>query len=87
MTRHLKGALIATAVAGLFLTSGAFAADEGGKKAEAKVKCEGINSCKGQGACGGAGHDCAGKNACKGKGWVETSSAAECTAKGGKDKQ
>jgi hypothetical protein len=87
MKSQVRGALIATAVAGLFLASGALAAEQGGKKAEAKVKCEGINSCKGQGACGGAGHDCAGKNACKGKGWVEVSSAAECKAKGGTVKE
>ena len=86
MKRNVKGALVATAVAGLFLAGGALAAEQGGK-AEAKVKCEGINACKGQGACGGAGHDCAGKNACKGKGWVEVSSADECKAKGGTVKQ
>ncbi|MEA2624988.1 MAG: hypothetical protein QOD06_1033, partial [Candidatus Binatota bacterium] len=50
---------------------------------EGNVKCSGANACKGQGACGGAGHDCAGKNECKGKGWVKTSSAEDCKAKGG----
>jgi hypothetical protein len=29
-------------------------------------------------------NDCKGKNACKGKGFVTTTSAAECTQKGGK---
>jgi uncharacterized membrane protein len=82
-----KGVMVATAVAGLFAANIAVAdhheaAD--GAKAGAKVKCEGINSCKGTGACGGAGHGCAGKNECKGKGWVTTSSAKECTDKGGK---
>lgn len=83
MKNSMKGALIAAAVAGMFLANRAMAADEG--KTEAKtVKCEGSNACKGHGACSGAGHDCAGKNACKGHGWEKTSSAKECTDKGGK---
>ena len=82
MKSHVKGAVIATAVAGLFIATASLASAGEQKAEEAKVHCEGINACKGQGACGGAGHDCAGKNACKGKGWIETS-AAECTAKGG----
>jgi len=89
MKSQLKGALIATAVAGLFLAKGAFAQGTGamGEKAEAsKVKCEGVNQCKGKGACNGAGHDCAGQNECKGKGWIELS-AADCKAKGGTVKQ
>ena len=81
MKTHVKGALIAGAVASLFIAKGVLA--QQGGKAEAKVHCEGVNECKGKGACNGAGHDCAGKNACKGKGWVEMS-AADCTAKGGK---
>ena len=84
MKRSTKGALVAAAVAGMFATRIAVAAEEGGtgeaKKAE--VRCQGVNACKGQGACGGAGHDCAGKNECKGKGWIETS-AADCKAKDG----
>ena len=82
MKSQIKGAMIATAVATLFLAKGVMAAEEGGKAEAKKVHCEGVNACKGQGACGGAGHDCAGKNACKGKGWVEMS-ADECKAKGG----
>jgi len=83
MKNQVKGALIAAAVAGLFLAQAARAADEG--KSEAKsVECAGINSCKGHGACKGAGHDCAGKNACKGQGFDKVSSAKECTDKGGK---
>ena len=31
-----------------------------------------------------AGVHCTGANACKGQSWIETSSADECTAKGGK---
>lgn len=88
MNVRVKGAVVATAVAGLFLAKGVLAQGSGaGGKAEAKiVRCEGVNACKGQGACGGATHDCAGKNACKGKGWVEVS-ADECKAKGGTTKQ
>ena len=83
MKNQLKGALVATVVAGLFLAQAARAADEG--KSEAKtVECAGINSCKGKGACKGAGHECAGKNACKGQGFDKVSSAKECTDKGGK---
>lgn len=81
-----KGALVATAVAGLFAANLALGADHepaAGAKEAKKVKCEGINSCKGTGACGGAGHACAGNNECKGKGWVYTGSADECTEKGG----
>ncbi len=79
-----KGAVIATAVAGLFSARVALAEDAGTAKgaAEVKVHCQGINSCKGKGECGGATHDCAGKNECKGKGWIETSDA-DCKAKGG----
>ena len=40
-------------------------------RADEAVKCSGINSCKG-------------KNSCKGLGWINTSSAKECTTKGGK---
>ena len=83
MKSTLKGALIATAVAGLFAANATIAADTG--KSEAKeVKCAGINSCKGKGECGGAGHDCGGKNGCKGQGWQKAASAKECTDKGGK---
>ena len=83
MKSPLKGALIAAAVAAMFVAGSAIAADEG--KSEAKsVKCSGTNACKGHGACAGAGHDCAGKNACKGQGWEKVSSAKECTDKGGK---
>jgi len=76
-------AVLAAAVAGLFLAGKAMAGD-GHAPAEGKVKCEGVNECKGKGACGGAGHSCAGQNECKGKGWIELS-AADCKAKGGKE--
>ncbi len=84
MKTHVKGAIIATAVASMFLVKGVMA-QEGGKAEAKKVHCEGVNECKGKGGCNGAGHECAGKNACKGKGWVEMSADA-CKAKGGTSK-
>ncbi len=87
MRTHIKGAVIATAVAGLFVAKGALAVESGAKTpAGQMVHCQGVNACKGQGACAGAGHDCAGKNDCKGKGWVDLS-ADQCKAKGGTVKQ
>ncbi len=82
MNSKITGALVATAVAGLFIAGAAKAADEA-PATGAKVKCEGINSCKGHGSCKGAGHGCAGQNGCAGKGWVETTKE-ECAAKNGK---
>ena len=82
MHKGLKGALIASAVAGLFAANAALA--EHHEKGDG-VKCMGANDCKGKGACNVKGaHDCAGMNACKGKGWIKTASADECTKKGGK---
>jgi hypothetical protein len=74
-----RGAAIASAVAGLFLTAApALAAD----KAPAKVHCSGVNSCKGKGSCHSADNGCSGQNSCKGKGWIELSEK-DCKAKGG----
>ena len=75
----VKGAIVASAVAGLFATAMpaiAHAKDTG------NVKCSGINDCKGKGACKSATSSCKGMNDCKGKGWVETS-AKECKTKKG----
>ena len=47
------------------------------------MKCVGGNSCKGQSACKGGDHSCKGQNSCKGQGFVTTSTAQDCTAKGG----
>jgi hypothetical protein len=79
---NTKSFLIATAAATLFL-SGAVTARADEKAGGDQVICDGINACKGQGSCAGGGHGCAGKNACKGQGHTKTS-AADCTAKGGK---
>lgn len=83
MNTPMKGALIATAVASLFATRIALAAQHEEAKKEAKVQCLGVNECKAKGACSTADHTCAGQNACKGKGWIPLS-AEECKTKGGK---
>ncbi len=83
--KKLKGTLLATAVAGLFLSGHVLAEEktqDTAKKAE--VHCAGINSCAGKGACKSADNSCQGKNGCKGKGWVSVKSEKECTDKGGK---
>ena len=75
----IKGALVASAVAGLFaaaMPAVAHAKDAG------KVRCSGINECKGKGGCKSATSSCKGMNECKGKGVIE-SSAKDCTAKKG----
>jgi len=82
-----KGALLASAVAMMFLASNVRAqegAAPGSTGAQAaSVKCVAGNDCKGHSACKGASNDCKGQNACKGKGFVMTSSAEECKSKGG----
>jgi len=78
-----KGALRASAAAGLILGGAVLARADEGKTGGDMVHCAGVNSCKGEGACAGAGHSCAGKNACKGQGWAEMSKD-ECLKKGGK---
>ncbi|MCB9641228.1 MAG: hypothetical protein H6728_16320 [Myxococcales bacterium] len=83
MKMSVKGALIASAVAGLLATT---ACGTPTSTATGQIKCEGINSCTGKGECAAAdgSHDCAGKNSCTGKGWVKTTEA-DCTSKGGKN--
>lgn len=83
MTTNLKGALIAGAVASMFL-AGTARADDKAKDGAKTVKCAGSNACKGQSACSGAKNSCSGKNGCKGQGWESVASAKDCTAKGGK---
>lgn len=84
----ITGAIVAAAVAGLFVAGQASAeekkADAGKKAEEAKVCCEGSNACKGKGACHGKDNACAGKNGCKGKGWVKADNAEACTKDHGK---
>jgi hypothetical protein len=63
----VKGAIIASAVAGMFAAAIPAVANA---KAEAKVKCMNGNSCKGLSACSTKENSCAGQNSCKAKGWV-----------------
>ncbi len=51
---------------------------------EAPVHCYGVNACKGQNDCKTDKNACKGQGSCKGMGFVEKSSAAECTTAGGK---
>ena len=74
-----RSALVASAAAALFvagMAGAAYAADAG---AEAKVKCEGVNSCKGHSDCKSAHNSCKGKNGCSGQGFVMMT-PAECNA-------
>lgn len=75
-----RSALLAASAATLFALALATRATAG----DDRVKCGGVNSCKGTSSCKTALSSCKGMNSCKGLGWVETSSAAECRAKGGK---
>jgi hypothetical protein len=81
-TTKVAGAILATAVA-LAFTSSAFAADASPSAQPPQLKCLGANACKGQSACQTATSDCMGKNSCKGKGYIVTSDAKTCEAKGG----
>ena len=65
---RIRTSLAASAAAALFLAglAGAAHAEEPG--AEAKIKCEGVNSCKGHGECKSAA------NACKGTIMLNSSS-------------
>ena len=81
--KKLTGAVLAAAVGAMFLTTPLFAQESSGSSSQAKVKCVGGNSCKGQSSCKGGNHSCKGLNSCKGQGFVMTSTAQECTDKGG----
>jgi hypothetical protein len=74
-----KFTLVTASAAALFAVGATVTA-----RAEETVKCSGVNSCKGTSSCKTALSSCKGKNSCKGLGWTTTSSAQECTAKGGK---
>jgi len=87
MHKSIKGTLLASAVATLFLATAAMAqegaASSSSASAAGTVKCAGANACKGQSACKSAQNDCKGQNACKGKGFMKMSSTDECTKAGG----
>ena len=67
MNTDAKGAVIATAVAGLFIAKGA-AAQAYRDGLATKVHCIGANACKGQSQCKSDRNACSGKNDCKGRG-------------------
>jgi hypothetical protein len=80
----VAGALLATAVALAFTGSAVNAADTPSPSTQAaQLKCLGANACKGQSACKTATNDCQGKNSCAGKGYIITTDAKSCAAKGG----
>ena len=81
---NVKSAAIASAVASMFLASGAMAQAKPAKTASKVVKCAGINECKGHGSCAGADNACKAQNNCKGQGFEEVKSEKECKDKGGK---
>ncbi len=81
----IRGAMIATAVAGLFACAGKEPQPAAPSGATAStVRCLGVNACKGQGECSTATHPCGKHTPCKGLGWVTLPSAQECTTRGGK---
>ena len=81
---NVKTAVLASAVASMFLSGAVLAKAKANKKTASVVKCAGVNECKGHGSCSGADNSCKSQNDCKGKGWTETKTADECTTKGGK---
>jgi hypothetical protein len=83
-----KGAVIATAVAGMLLGAGCEDDDKDKDKstgqAEGSLKCEGGNECAGHSECAAGGkNECQGMNECKGMGWVTVESEQECEKLGG----
>jgi len=74
-----RSALVASTAAALFLAGLAVSAIAQEPGAEAKVKCEGVNSCKGHGECKSAQNACKGKNGCGGQGFLMMTKA-ECDA-------
>lgn len=77
------GSFVASAVAGLVVSSPVLA-NEPAKKAEGeKMACQN-NSCKGKSGCMGFGNaNCAGKNECKGHGTMKAKDEAGCKKAGG----
>jgi hypothetical protein len=80
----ISGALLASAVALMFLATPSFAGSSPSTSQPAQVKCVGGNSCKGLSACKTATSAGPGKNSCKGQGMIYTKTAQECIQKGGK---
>ncbi len=85
MSVKRRSAIITAIVAGL-MSNASYAdtsAMSGGAIPTAAVHCMGINSCKGMGSCKTATNACKGMNSCKGKGIMNTTTAKDCTDKGG----
>jgi uncharacterized membrane protein len=81
-----KGAAVAAAVMGLFLSAGCSGSEEDDTTADVQpVKCLGGNECAGMSECAGGptSNECKGLNECMGMGWAYTDSEAECEAAGG----
>lgn len=76
-THTLKGLVLATAAAGMFLGAGLVSAGNMGSM-QGKIHCEGVNSCKGKGDCKGT-NNCKGQNSCKGQGFLDMTQE-ECDA-------
>jgi uncharacterized membrane protein len=74
---RIRGVVVASAVASLFLAGVRDAAKGDDAAMGAKVKCEGVNSCKGQRDCSSVRNSCKGQNDCRGQGFKELSQA-EC---------
>ena len=86
--KSITGAILATAVGAIFLSGAGFAqSSSNNSSTQSSVKCIGGNSCKGQSSCKNANNGCMGQNSCKGKGWIMTTSAKQCTDKGGKPRK
>jgi hypothetical protein len=77
-----KGALVASAVAALFMAGAATAEEKTTKAGAAKVQCKQDNGCASQGACAGKDNACKGKNSCHGHVFT-TKTEKDCTDKGG----
>ena len=79
------GAAIATAVAGMLVTSAVHAEDAKPAAGDKPAAFCQNNSCKGKSACKGHGNDaCKGQNSCKGHGFLEAADAKGCKKAGGK---
>lgn len=85
METFAKGALLATAAAGLVGCASTQSADKTGDHDAmmSGVMCSGVNGCGGQGSCASPDNGYKGQNGCKGKGWISVASADACTAQGG----
>lgn len=80
---NVKNALLASAVASMFLAGAANAKGKAADKKTGSIKCAEANECKGKGSCAGADNACKTQNSCKGH-ELKAKDAKDCEAKGGK---